>query len=311
MIDLRSRIGKVETEGVVGNSPGPLKDHESWAKVARSVSAFVRAGSFCAKAREGNSGEVYYTDQALVMALNSLGLPCKDPEAYVGDLEALRKYGKPIIVSVAGFKPEEFILLAHIFGPLGYSLELNLTCPNVEGHGVFAYDIKATKAAIAGVRDVIGGQGNLIIKLNPHPDLSYIKTICRLVEEEKVDAVALCNTVPNCMLLNPDTLRPVITPNRGLAGLSGGAIFPIVLGQVFQYREAGLQASVIFEGGANTGREVIQALAVGADAVCSATDYSISGVKVLQRKTEELIEEMERLELNSIEEIRQKFRGEN
>ena len=209
---ISSSVGTNELEGVIGNSPGPRKELAEWHEVGKSPAGMITVGSFTPEARAGNTGEVFWVDGIPSIALNSLGLPSKSPEEYSDQIEELREYGTPINVSIAGFKPDDFVQLAKMFSKRGFILELNLTCPNVEGKGIFAFDLEATRRTISEVRQVVGSD-TLIVKLNPHPDAAYIEAMCKILDEEKVDAIALCNTVPSCLVLNPSTLKPVITPN--------------------------------------------------------------------------------------------------
>lgn len=268
-----------ELEGVIGNSPGPRKELASWHEVGKSSAGAITVGSFTPEMRPGNSGEVFWVDGIPTSALNSLGLPSKPPEQYSDEIEELRQYGKPIIVSLAGFKPEDYVKLAKMFADRGFIIELNLTCPNVEGKGIFAFDLQAARIAMIRVRQTIGND-TLIVKLNPHPDVGYIERMCRILEEEGVDTVALGNTVPNCLVLDQNTLRPVTSPNNGLAGLSGTGIKPIMMGQVFQYRQRLPHIGIIAEGGIWYGRDILDYFVAGANFCRTATLYAQRGAKV-------------------------------
>lgn len=299
--ELQTRIGNVEVEGVIGNSPGPLKGLPEWRSVGQSLAGMITVGSFTPEAREGNPGEVFWVDGIPTTALNSLGLPSKSPEEYSSEIEELREYGTTINVSIAGFKPDDFTRLARMFGNRGFGIELNLTCPNVEGEGIFAFDLEATRRTIADVRQVVGSD-TLIVKLNPHPETAYIEAMCTILDDERVDAVALCNTVPNCLVLD-SALKPVITPNNGLAGLSGTGIKPIVMGQVFQYRQRLPAISIIAEGGVWSGRDILDYFVVGANFCRTATLYAQRGAVVFADLTREFLEEMEERGFGSLADI--------
>ena len=301
-MDLRIRVGKMVVAGVIGPSPGPRKELAKWHEVGKSLAAINTVGSFCPDQRPVNSGEVFWVEGVPAAALNSLGLPSKPPEEYSEEVEELRQYGKPINVSLAGFKPYDFILLSGMFGNRGFSIELNLTCPNVEGHGIFAFDLAVTRKTIREVRQTIGDD-NLVVKLNPHPDAAYIETMCEILDEEGVDVVALCNTIPNCLVLNPRTLKPVTTPNKGLAGLSGTGIKPIVMGQVFQYREKLPSIGIIAEGGIWSGQDILDYFVAGADFCRIATLYAQRGAKAFADLTSEFVDLMEERGYGSLSEI--------
>lgn len=303
-MDLHTRVGKWDVEGVIGNSPGPKKSIEECHEVGKSAAGMITLGSLTAQARAGNQGDVYWAEGAPEVVLNSLGLPTQPPESYLDRIGELEVYGKPIVTSLAGFSTAEFVSLAEMFGGRGYSIELNMTCPNnVEGKGIFAFDLSAVRQTIKEVRRVIGTD-NPIVKLNYHPDSSYVQAMCELLNEEEVGAVALCNTLPNAMVISPQTLRPVITPNNGLAGQSGTSIRPVVTGQVYQYRRLlRPEISIICEGGVWTGWDILSYFIAGGDFCRSAAKYGEMGAKIFTQLTTEFIEEMEQRGFESLADI--------
>lgn len=215
-IDLTTRVGKVKVEGVIGNSPGPNKSIEECHKVGRSPAGMIMFGSMTAEENIGNIGTTYWGDAVPDIALNSLGLPCRPPETYLSRLVELEQYSKPLVVSFAGFSVADFESLAQKLDPENLpTVELNLTCPNIAGKVIFAYDFDLVQKTIQEVRSILGVEANILVKLNYHPDQRYIQEMAVLLAEVGIDAVALCNTVPYGLVLDPKTLKPVITPNKG------------------------------------------------------------------------------------------------
>ena len=264
-MDLRTRIGKVKVEGVIGNSPGPGKSIDESHQVGRSPASVITFGSLPLEPREGNSGEVYWAQEAPEVALNSLGLPA-------------------------------------IFSGLGFTLELNMTCPNIEKKGIFAYNLEEVEKALQLVRKA-APDDNLVVKLNYHPDSSYIEAMCDVLINGGIDAVALCNTLPNGLVLGED-LKPVITPNNGLAGQSGKSIRPAVMGQVYQYRQIlPPDIDIICEGGIWTGFDILGYFAAGGNFCRIATMYAERGVKAFGELTFQFLEEMEKRGYESLTDI--------
>lgn len=302
-LDLRTRVGKVSVEGVIGNSPGPRKSINECHEVGKSPAAMIMLGSLTVEEHKGNEGEVYWAEDVPEVALNSLGLPTGRLLDYVHRIDELRKYEKPLSVSVAGFTAAEFGALAQIFSGLGLTIELNMTCPNVEKKGIFAYDLAEVDMALRLVR-LAAPSDNLVVKLNYHPDSAYIESMCDTLINHSVDAVALCNTLPNGLVLNPETLKPVITPNNGLAGQSGSSIRPVVMGQVYQYRSLlPPDIDIICEGGIWTGFDILAYLAAGGSFCRIATMYAERGVKAFGELIFQFIEEMEKRGYESLSEI--------
>ena len=301
-MDLRTRIGKVKVEGVIGNSPGPGKSIDESHQVGRSPASVITFGSLPLEPREGNSGEVYWAQEAPEVALNSLGLPARRLKDYLGRINELKVYGKLVIVSVAGFSAAEFGELARIFSGLGFTLELNMTCPNIEKKGIFAYNLEEVEKALQLVRKA-APDDNLVVKLNYHPDSSYIEAMCDVLINGGIDAVALCNTLPNGLVLGED-LKPVITPNNGLAGQSGKSIRPAVMGQVYQYRQIlPPDIDIICEGGIWTGFDILGYFAAGGNFCRIATMYAERGVKAFGELTFQFLEEMEKRGYESLTDI--------
>lgn len=304
-LNLTTKVGKVTVEGVIGNSPGPRKSLKECDEVGRTAAGMITVGSITALAREGNQGNTYWSDMVPGLALNSLGLPCIDPKEYSERIGDLLRYQKPIIVSLAGFSTVEFVELTKLFAGRGFSLELNLTCPNVEGKGIFAYDLVAVERTLREVREIAGPAANIIVKLNYHTDLGYIDEMTTLLNKEHIEAVALCNTVPNALVLDRNTLKSVIDPNNGLAGLSGQAIRPLVMGQVRQYRRRlWPEIDIIAEGGIWTAQAMLEYFAEGASFCRIGTMYAEKGPRALTRLTEEFVDLMEERGFTSLDHIR-------
>ena len=64
--------------------------------------------------------------------LNAMGLPNPSRE-FTGEISTLRN--KPVIVSIFGGNPAEFVEVAGWFKGMAAGVELNLSCPHAEGYG--------------------------------------------------------------------------------------------------------------------------------------------------------------------------------
>jgi len=306
-LNLTTQVGKLQVDGVIGNAPGPLKSIAECHEVGRSPASIITFGSLTNKKRIGNAGATYWTDgqRPVIIALNSIGLTNPGAEAVVDDVEDLKKHGKPVIISLAAESVDDFVIMASMFTNRGFSIELNLTCPNVEGHGIFAYDLDDTARVISRVRNAIG-EDNLIVKLNPSFDDRYIEHMCGVLVGSGVDAIALSNTIPNSLVINQETLKPEIS-TMTLGGLSGKSIHPIVMGQVFKYRrfirEMGSDLSIICEGGIWSGFDIFAYFMVGGNFCRIATMYAEVGPKAFEQLLTEFIDEMEKRGIQSVSDI--------
>jgi dihydroorotate dehydrogenase (fumarate) len=185
--------------------------------------------------------------------------------------------GKPLIVSVAGFSPEENGELAHLAADGGCDLvELNLGCPNVWDGGeqkrIMSFDpdlVARSLEAAAGAGAPVG------VKLSPLSDPVLLAEVAAAAAGAGARFVVSCNTFPNGLVLRDDG-RPAI--DVGFGGVSGAAMKPVALGQVSQL--CALlpdDVDVVGCGGVRTGRDVRDLLATGAVATGLATAFWDAG----------------------------------
>jgi dihydroorotate dehydrogenase (NAD+) catalytic subunit len=143
----------------------------------------------------------------------------------------------------------------------GIGFELNLSCPNVAyaDARMFAHDPKLVAAAVAAVRAVTDRP--VAAKLSPEvPDVAAYAVAA---ERAGADAVTVMNTITG-MLIDVRTRRPVLA--NGTGGLSGPAILPIAVRQVFQAAQA-VAIPVIGVGGVRSADDALQMIIAGAAAV--------------------------------------------
>src|ERR671934_1932980 len=189
--------------------------------VARSLDAFVTK-TVTPSPREGNAPvRVAETDVGM---LNSIGLANPGRDAFVADaLPRLRELGVPLWISVGGFAAHEY---AETCAQLeDVTIELNLSCPNVEeAADTAAAIVSACRAAT---------RLPLYAKLSPaNWDISEV---ARAVQDAGADGLSLVNTIRGAAL-DERTLAPRLGTATG--GLSGPALKPIALAAVYACRRA-------------------------------------------------------------------------
>ena len=196
--------------------------------------------------------------------VNAIGIPSDGPEAFIRDeLPFMRSAGTTVIVSIGGFAPEDYgELAARMAAEPGVdALELNLSCPNHRGRGLFALRPDSTREAVeAACR---GARGlPVIAKLSPM--VTDIVAIARAALEGGACAVTVANTYP-AMAIDIDGKRPTLAHMTG--GLSGPAIRPITLRLVWEVVRALPGVPVIAAGGVATAEDAVAYLLAGARAV--------------------------------------------
>ena len=196
--------------------------------------------------------------------INSIGL--QNPgmgHVIAHELPEMKKFfRKKVIANVSGFSVDDYVKLCEAFGKqeqVGI-LEVNVSCPNVNGDGLpigtscdNVYDI--TKA----VKNVTDKP--IYVKLSPN--VTDIAAIARSAEEAGADGISLINTMTG-MRINLKTMRPIIA--KKIAGYSGRALFPVALRMVYQVYEA-VKLPIIGIGGVSSAEDVLEMMMAGATAV--------------------------------------------
>jgi dihydroorotate dehydrogenase (fumarate) len=251
MTELESKIeiAGFSIDCPVMNAAGSCRTIEEVKILARSCISLIIVGSFTIEEREGNQGENFWVggiddeDTKDIFSQNSRGLPnlgieyCKKiiPEM----AEIAHKAGKLLVISIAGFSPQEYATLAKLAFELGADIvELNLSCPNVWKQGVqeriACFDPNLVREILKSVQEAVGLEAKVFVKLSPILDSYLLKEVADIISQFGiVKAVVSINTVPNTLLYDKEG-RSRITV--GLAGLGGPAVKPIALGQVEQLR---------------------------------------------------------------------------
>lgn len=285
-------IGSMKLEHPVMVGAGKVKTLEDVKKVAKSRSSTVLAGSITLHRRDENEGITFFEGNGY--ALNSKGLPNPGAGYYVRHLHEMvlisHDYGKPFILSVAGFSPEEYAILAMIACEYGAdAFELNLGCPNAWGEDgkqkrIASFSEDLASGILDKVESEVGKDVLGIVKLSVFSDPYMSMIMCKLISRYRsIKAVTTMNTFPNAYSMD-EQMNPVITAGNGLAGMSGEAVKPMAQGQVKQVREhLDPRIKVIGGGGIRRKRDVQEFLKVGASAVQISTQYFLSGPRIFAR----------------------------
>ena len=220
--------------------------------VATQLDAFVTK-TVTPEPRAGNPPvRIAETDHGM---LNSIGLANPGRAQFVAHtLPALRALGVPLWVSVGGFAAAEY---AETCAALeGVTIELNLSCPNVDEAPDSAAEIVAACRAATTLP--------LYAKLSPAA--WDIAEVARAVEAAGADGLSLVNTIRGLAL--DGRLRPRLA--RATGGYSGPALKPIALAAVHACRRV-TDLPIVGMGGVQSGRDALEFLACGATHVALGT----------------------------------------
>ena len=140
------------------------------------------------------------------------------------------------------------------------AVEVNLSCPNLQGHGIIAHDPDTSAAVIEAVADVAGRP--CWAKLSANTD--RIVDVARAVSQAGAEAVTCINTLLG-LVFDEHTGRPALGAGGG--GLSGPAIHPVAVRAVHEVHQALPELPIVGVGGIASPWDATEFVLAGATAV--------------------------------------------
>jgi dihydroorotate dehydrogenase (NAD+) catalytic subunit len=259
MIDLSVRIGGLTLANPVMPASG------TFAEGLDKVMDFNRLGAFVTKTitREHRAGNplprVVERPGGLI---NSIGIPSKGvPYFLEHTLPYYAAYRPPLVVSISAPTAEQFAGLAAELTRAGIAaIEANISCPNIEEDGkAFAMRASSTEAVVRELRRATSLP--LWVKLTPNT--GDLPEVAQAAEAAGADALVVANTIL-AMAIDLRTFKPCL--GNVMGGLSGPAVKPIVLRQVYQCARA-VKLPIIGCGGISTTEDAVEYMLAGASAV--------------------------------------------
>jgi dihydroorotate dehydrogenase (NAD+) catalytic subunit len=297
MVELRVNLSKIKLENPLMNASGILGlTSQSLILMAEARVGAIVTKSIGLKPRLGNPNPTVV--EAPCGLINSMGLPNPGVESFKVELEeALPKIGKPLIVSVFGFKPEEYSEVVRKLDELPLvGFELNVSCPHVGEVGVelgskpgnIKEVVKAAKAAT---------DKPVFVKLSPN--VSDFACLARAAEQAEADGITAINTV-KAMAVDIESGKPILAGVFG--GFSGPAIKPIALRCVYEAYEA-VDLPVIGCGGIASWMDAVEFFMAGASAIQVGTAIVHHGLKVFEQIVEGLNSYLKSQGLKNLKEL--------
>ncbi|MDB5566366.1 MAG: dihydroorotate dehydrogenase [Tardiphaga sp.] len=259
MIDLSVRIGNLTLANPVMPASG------TFAEGLDKVMDFNRLGAFVTKTitRELRAGNpLPRVVERAGGLINSIGIPSKGVLYFLEHtLPYYAGYKPPLVVSISAPTAEDFAQLAAEMSVPGVDvIEANISCPNIEEDGkAFAMRASSTESVVRLLRAATPLP--LWVKLTPNT--GDLPDVARAAELAGADALVVANTIL-AMAIDLETFKPCLGNIMG--GLSGPAIKPIVLRQVYQCART-VKIPVIGCGGISTTEDAIEYMLAGAAAV--------------------------------------------
>jgi dihydroorotate dehydrogenase (fumarate) len=293
MTDLSITIAGVRFPTCMMNAAGALcVTREELEALGRSRAGAIVTKSMTLESRQGNPEPRYYGFPG--GSINSMGLPNLGYRAYAALIPELKKFGKPVVASVAGLCEDDFATIAAAINASAPDLiEVNLSCPNIPGKPQIGYDLEASERLMKRVRKIISVP--MGVKLPPYFDPAHHEQTAKVIERVGVDFLSLINSVGNGLVVDPERETAVIKPKGGFGGLGGPLIKPVALANVrafwklFQGR-----LPIIGTGGIVSGSDIFEHLLCGATAVQIGTVLVEEGLSVFDRLQAELATVLEK-----------------
>jgi dihydroorotate dehydrogenase (NAD+) catalytic subunit len=258
-VDLSVTIGGLKLRNPVMPASG------TFAEGLDQALDFTRLGAFVTKTitRELRAGNplprVVERPGSLI---NAIGIPSKGVPHFIEEtLPFYRRYDTPLVVSISAPTADGFAgLAAELSLPGVAAIEANISCPNIEEDGkAFAMRPEST----AYVTEQLRRATSLPLWVKLTPNTGDMPEVARAAEAAGADAVVVANTILS-MAIDLKTFKPCLGNIMG--GLSGPAIKPIVLRQVFQCAKV-IRIPIIGCGGIATADDAAEYMLAGASAV--------------------------------------------
>ncbi len=268
---------------------------ETMLRVARAGAGGIVTKSIGMNERAGYENPVVYELPDSQGLLNAIGLANPGIENYGEEMRIAKEGGVPIIGSIFGSTLEEFAYLAKKMEEYGAdAIELNLSCPHAKGYGM---EVGVDKELVEEIVGEVKRSVRIPVWAKLTPNTHDIVGIAKAAE--KADALVLINTVRG-MAIDIDARIPVLSNRFG--GLSGPCIKPIGVRAVYEVR-AEMDKPIVGVGGITTGRDALEYIMAGANAVQIGTAVYLRSLEVFSLVAEEMNEWMERNGVESIDEI--------
>lgn len=211
-MNLSTTIAGVMFPSCFMNAAGALcVTREELEALGGSAAGAIVTKSMTIEPRHGNPEPRYYGFPG--GSINSMGLPNLGYRAYAELIPQLKRFGKPVIASVAGLTEDDFPTIAEMINAVQPDLiEVNLSCPNIPGKPQIGYDPDASERVLKKVRPKITVP--MGVKLPPYFDPAHHHAMGTMLGRCGVDFLNLINSVGNGLVVDSERETVVIKPDR-------------------------------------------------------------------------------------------------
>jgi len=292
-MNIWQNLKSVEFQSFIFNASGPrCTTQDELLRIAWSSCGWTTMKSCSPDAREGNPEPRYV--EVEFGSINSMGLPNHGYKKYIEYAGEIKKQypDKPIIASIVGFSPNDFVTLTKAFQEAENVdvLEINLSCPNVVWKPQIAYDFETTDILLEQIfsLDVTKPIG---FKLPPYFDPVHTEMMANILKKYPVDFITCINSVGNTLMIDPETESPLIAPKGWLGWLGWDYVKPVALANVRMfYKLIWGKTKIIWCWGIKNGVDVFEHLLAWASLVQLGTIFWKEDTACFKRIEKEFVE---------------------
>jgi dihydroorotate dehydrogenase (fumarate) len=279
---LATKIHKRNYKTCIYNASGVnCRTLEHLNQLNESIAPIILSKSCTIKARLGNTQPRYYDNDE--MSINSSGLPNFGFDYY----NNLNFDNKDYFLSLSGLTLDDNIHMVSNISDNISGIELNLSCPNVQGKSQTGYDFEATEETLRKTKEALNNKIIFGVKLPPYFDEIHFNTIADIINEFKINSITCINSIGNGLVIDYSSESVVIKPKNGFGGLGGSNVKATALANVHKLYTL-TDCSVIGCGGISTGKDAFEHILCGASAIQVGTCLYKEGTKCFNRIEEEL-----------------------
>ena len=279
MVSLAVKTGGVSFESPAILASGILDENGyTMKRVLEDGAGAVVTKSIGTEERNGYFSPVVVPENTYL--INAMGLPNPGIDSFEEEINIALMAKKPVIGSIFASNTDDFLKLALKMQDFGVSaVELNLSCPHVQG---FGSEVGSDPVLVKEIVKTLKGTIKIPVWSKLSPNVTSISEISRAASDS--DALVLINTV-RAMAIDIEARRPVLTNTYG--GMSGTAIKPVGLRCVYEVRKD-TDIDIIGVGGISSYIDALEYIMAGASVFQIGTALMKYGRNIFRRITEDL-----------------------
>lgn len=260
-VSLKTRLGPIHLSSPLVAASGTVGSVWEWATVA-DVSVYGAAVAKSVSSEPWPGRPAPRVAPAGPGMLNGIGIQNPGIEAWSENMTGrIGSMGVSVWGSAVGETLDEFVEVAvGLQGSGVEAVEVNLSCPNLDGGRLFALDPKVSGRVIEAVKGAV----TVPVGAKLSPNSENIVAVAGSCFDAQADFLTLTNTVWG-FGVDIHTGQPKLS--GGVGGYSGPGLKAISMRCVYEVAQAIPGAPILGCGGVRSGEDVVEYLMAGASAV--------------------------------------------